>query len=127
MFFNTPSIHTEKKQYLTHIVGEYICDIISCYFYIIFLHFRLKMAANISNIKNIIPRLNANILVQNCVARRCFASSVGASDAPYSSNDEIAPRIRNRNPMNLEMMQLGKNSNMNNVQTSIILKINSPY
>ena len=71
------------------------------------------MAANLSNIRSIIPRLNANILVQNCVARRCFASSVGASDAPYSSNDEIAPRIRNRNPMNLEMMQLGKNSNIN--------------
>ena len=34
--------------------------------------------------------------------------SAGASDAPYSKNDIVAPRIKNRNPMNLEMMRIGK-------------------
>ena len=71
------------------------------------------MAVKFSNMKSLVPRLNGNILVQNVAARRCFASALGASDAPYSSNDEIAPRIRNRNPLNLEMMQIGKNSNIN--------------
>eukprot|EP00092_Neocalanus_flemingeri_P020166 GFUD01021833.1.p1 GENE.GFUD01021833.1~~GFUD01021833.1.p1 ORF type:complete len:196 (+),score=55.34 GFUD01021833.1:42-629(+) len=32
----------------------------------------------------------------------------GALDAPYSKNDIVAPRIRNRNPMNLEKMLIGK-------------------
>ena len=36
------------------------------------------------------------------------AYSSGSSDAPYSRNDEIAPRMRNRNPMNLEKMLIGK-------------------
>eukprot|EP00090_Calanus_glacialis_P028310 TRINITY_DN45519_c0_g1_i1.p1 TRINITY_DN45519_c0_g1~~TRINITY_DN45519_c0_g1_i1.p1 ORF type:complete len:208 (-),score=65.62 TRINITY_DN45519_c0_g1_i1:29-619(-) len=34
--------------------------------------------------------------------------SAGSSDAPYSKNDIVAPRIRNRNPMNLEKMLIGK-------------------
>merc|ERR1711973_946456 len=32
----------------------------------------------------------------------------GSSDAPYSKNDVIAPRVRNKNPMNLEKMLIGK-------------------
>ena len=33
---------------------------------------------------------------------------MGSSDAAYSSNDVVAPRIRNRNPMNLERMRIGR-------------------
>ena len=40
-------------------------------------------------------------------ARLCSSSASGASDAPYSKNDILAPRVRNRNPMNLEKMLIG--------------------
>ena len=33
--------------------------------------------------------------------------SIGSSDSPYSSNDMVAPRMKNRNPMNLEKMLIG--------------------
>ena len=32
----------------------------------------------------------------------------GASDAPCSKNDIVGPRVRNKNPMNLEKMLIGK-------------------
>ena len=32
----------------------------------------------------------------------------GASNAPCSKNDTLAPRVRNKNPMNLEKMLIGK-------------------
>lgn len=72
--------------------------------------------AGLRNIGSIIPRINPSVMqislnrVNDSLSSksmvRAFAS--GSSDKPYSSNDEIAPRIRNRNPMNLEMMRIGK-------------------
>merc|ERR1719499_1525784 len=50
-------------------------------------------------ISRIIPRLSV---------RMYSSGSVGSSDAPYSKNDVIAPRVRNKNPMNLEKMLIGK-------------------
>ena len=50
-------------------------------------------------ISRIIPRLSV---------RMYSSSSVGSSDAPYSNNDIVAPRVRNKNPMNLEKMLIGK-------------------
>ena len=32
----------------------------------------------------------------------------GAGEAPCSKNDIVAPRVRNKNPMNLEKMLIGK-------------------
>ena len=48
---------------------------------------------------NISEHLNVN---------KCFYPQSGSSDAPYSKNDVIAPRVRNKNPMNLEKMLIGK-------------------
>jgi len=73
--------------------------------------------AGLRNIGSIIiPRFNPSVLQTSSnrvhdswlskTMVRAFAS--GSSDQPYSSNDEIAPRIRNRNPMNLEMMRIGR-------------------
>merc|ERR1719499_315843 len=50
-------------------------------------------------ISRIIPRLSV---------RMYSSGSVGSSDAPYSNNDIVAPRVRNKNPMNLEKMLIGK-------------------
>ena len=50
-------------------------------------------------ISRIIPRLSV---------RMYSSASVGSSDAPYSKNDIVAPRVRNKNPMNLEKMLIGK-------------------
>merc|ERR1712029_687773 len=47
-----------------------------------------------------LPRLVPRHSVRLC-------SSV-SSDAPYSKNDVVAPRVRNKNPMNLEKMLIGK-------------------
>ena len=47
----------------------------------------------------VVPRLSA---------RLCSSSASGANDAPLSKNDILAPRVRNRNPMNLEKMLIGK-------------------
>ena len=47
----------------------------------------------------VVPRLSA---------RLCSSSATGANDAPLSKNDILAPRVRNRNPMNLEKMLIGK-------------------
>ena len=46
-----------------------------------------------------LPRLVPRHSVRLC-------SSV-SSDAPYSKNDVVAPRVRNKNPMNLEKMLIG--------------------
>ncbi|XP_023348450.1 39S ribosomal protein L18, mitochondrial [Eurytemora carolleeae] len=54
----------------------------------------------------LVPRFNRNILA---ALRYSTQSGVpGSSDAAYSNNDIIAPRVRNRNPMNLEMMCIGR-------------------
>eukprot|EP00088_Acartia_fossae_P044913 TRINITY_DN4796_c0_g1_i10.p1 TRINITY_DN4796_c0_g1~~TRINITY_DN4796_c0_g1_i10.p1 ORF type:complete len:204 (+),score=35.13 TRINITY_DN4796_c0_g1_i10:42-653(+) len=53
----------------------------------------------------ILPRFNRSSFASTTTTR---LYSVGSSDAPYSRNDEIAPRIRNRNPLNLEMMRIGR-------------------
>ena len=47
----------------------------------------------------VVPRLSA---------RLCSSSATGANDALLSKNDVLAPRVRNRNPMNLEKMLIGK-------------------
>ena len=47
----------------------------------------------------VVPRLST---------RLCSSSVTGANDAPLSKNDILAPRVRNRNPMNLEKMLIGK-------------------
>ena len=47
-------------------------------------------------------------VVPRLTARLCSSSASGANDAPLSKNDILAPRVRNRNPMNLEKMLIGK-------------------
>lgn len=40
--------------------------------------------------------------------RMCSSQASAASEAPCSKNDVVAPRVRNKNPMNLEMMRIGR-------------------
>eukprot|EP00088_Acartia_fossae_P007866 TRINITY_DN13697_c0_g1_i3.p1 TRINITY_DN13697_c0_g1~~TRINITY_DN13697_c0_g1_i3.p1 ORF type:complete len:203 (-),score=20.72 TRINITY_DN13697_c0_g1_i3:122-730(-) len=61
--------------------------------------------SNLRIFRCLIPRFEPR-LVYNCV--RHSSSAQGSSDAPYSDNDKIAPRVMNRNPMNLEMMSIGR-------------------
>ena len=59
-----------------------------------------------------------NILRQNCLRSSClmnpingrnYAASAEDKDSiPLGPNDVVSPTIRNRNPMNLEKMRIGK-------------------
>ena len=40
--------------------------------------------------------------------RMCSSQASAASEAPCSKKDVVAPRVRNKNPMNLEMMRIGR-------------------
>ena len=53
--------------------------------------------------KSLLPRFSVRLC-----SSQASSSASGASDAPYSNNDIIAPRVRNKNPMNLEKMLIGK-------------------
>jgi len=51
----------------------------------------------------LIPRLENRIF-----NLKLSSDAPGSCEEPYSNNDIVAPRIRNRNPMNLEKMAIGR-------------------
>ena len=55
------------------------------------------------SLQRLVPRFSVRL----CSSQTGVALG-GASDAPCSKNDTVAPRVRNRNPMNLEKMLIGK-------------------
>ena len=50
-------------------------------------------------LRRVIPRFSV---------RMCSSQASAASEARCSKNDVVAPRVRNKNPMNLEMMRIGR-------------------
>merc|ERR1711872_202896 len=67
-----------------------------------------KMAASLLPVcrQFVVPRLQPASIHS---LRSSSSSTVfGSSDAPYSNNDIVAPRLQNRNPMNLERMRIGR-------------------